>query len=114
MEQLTSQLKQESLSRLISSRARLILALVIIASFLDVVDFSIVNIALPAIRTDLSVTIAESQWIVGAYGLTLAGFLMFSGRAGDVYGQKKLFIAGIVIFTVSSLTAGFAPSLLVL
>jgi EmrB/QacA subfamily drug resistance transporter len=114
MEQLASQLKQESLSRLISSRARLILALIIIASFLDVVDFSIVNIALPAIRSDLSVTIPQSQWIVGAYGLTLAGFLMLSGRAGDVYGQKKLFIAGIVTFTVSSLTAGFAPSLLVL
>src|SRR5215472_12986884 len=114
MEQLATQLKQESPSRLFSSRARLILALIIIASFLDVVDFSIVNIALPAIRTDLSVSIPESQWVVGAYGLTLAGFLMLSGRAGDIYGQKKLFIAGIVTFTVSSLTAGFAPSLVIL
>lgn len=114
MEQLTLQTEQKAQSRLIASRARLILALIIIASFLDVVDFSIVNIALPAIRINLSVGIAESQWIVGAYGLTLAGFLMLSGRAGDVYGQKRLFLGGIIVFTVSSLTAGFAPNFIIL
>ncbi len=90
------------------------MALVIIAGFLDVVDFSIVNVALPAIRTNFLVSLAESQWIIGAYGLTMAGFLMLSGRAGDIYGQKRLFIIGIVVFTLSSLTAGFAPSLFVL
>ena len=66
----------------------LVFALVIMAAFLDVIDFSIVQIALPSIRTQFLVTLADSQWIVGAYGITMAGFLMLSGRLGDVYGQK--------------------------
>jgi MFS family permease len=90
------------------------LALIIIAGFLDVIDFSIVQVALPTIRTELKVSLTESQWIVGAYGLTLAGFLMFSGRAGDVYSQKKLFVLGIVMFTAAPLTGGLSPSLLTL
>ncbi len=94
--------------------ARLILALIIAAGFLDVVDFSIVQVALPTIRTELAISFAESQWVIGAYGLTLAGFLMLSGRAGDVYGQKKLFIFGIVLFTASSFIGGIAPSFLLL
>jgi EmrB/QacA subfamily drug resistance transporter len=84
------------------------------ASFLDIIDFSIVQVALPTIRTQFLVTLADSQWIVGAYGLTLAGFLMLMGRAGDVYGQKKIFIGGIVLFTIASFAGGLAPSLLVL
>src|SRR5881397_2686724 len=91
---------------------RLIFALVIVAVFLDVVDFSIVQIALPSIRTEFQSSIPESQWIIGAYGITMAGFLLLSGRAGDVYGQKKLFIIGIVLFTIASMVGGFAPSLL--
>src|SRR2546422_10480240 len=64
------------------------------------------------IRREFMAPLAESQWVTGVYGLTLAGFLMVSGRAGDVYGQKRLFLTGIVLFTVSSLSAGLAPSLL--
>jgi len=60
------------------------------------------------------VSLADSQWIVGAYGITMAGFLLLSGRAGDIYGQKKLFISGIVLFTIASMTGGFATSLLFL
>src|SRR2546427_6401762 len=93
---------------------RLIFALIIMASFLDIIDFSIVQVALPTIRTQFLATLADSQWIVGAYGLTLAGFLMLMGRAGDVYGQKKIFIGGIVLFTIASFAGGLAPSLLVL
>src|SRR5213595_1875889 len=96
------------------SRVRLVFALVIAAVFLDVIDFSIVQVALPSIRTEFLVSLAESQWIVGVYGITMAGFLMLSGRAGDVYGQKKLFVFGVVLFTVASLTGGLAPSLLAL
>jgi len=84
------------------------------ASFLDIIDFSIVQVALPTIRTQFLATLADSQWIIGAYGLTLAGFLMLMGRAGDVYGQKKIFTAGIVLFTIASMAGGLAPSLLVL
>ena len=93
---------------------QLIFALIIMASFLDIIDFSIVQVALPTIRTQFLATLADSQWIVGAYGLTLAGFLMLMGRAGDVYGQKKIFIGGIVLFTIASFAGGLAPSLLVL
>src|SRR3989440_2271204 len=93
---------------------RLIFALIIMASFLDIIDFSIVQVALPTIRTQFLATYADLQWVIGAYGLTLAGFLMLMGRAGDVYGQKKIFIAGIVLFTIASMAGGLAPSLLVL
>ncbi len=97
-----------------TQHVRLIFALIIMASFLDIIDFSIVQVALPTIRTQFLATLADSQWIIGAYGLTLAGFLMLMGRAGDVYGQKKIFIAGIVLFTIASMAGGLAPSLLVL
>ncbi len=112
MEQVTIQ-NREQLG-LLASHTQLTFLLILIASFLDIVDFSIVQLALPTIRTELVVSVAESQWVIGAYGLTLAGFLLLSGRAGDVYGQKRLFITGILVFTLSSLSAGFAPSLLIL
>src|SRR5437899_12992575 len=96
----------------LAAHARLILAVIIAAAFLDVVVFSVVQVALPTIQREFLAPLAESQWVTGVYGLTLAGFLMVSGRAGDVYGQKRLFLFGIVLFTVSSLSAGLAPSLL--
>src|SRR5256712_5212549 len=115
MEQLVIEKSEDSLAQaasLVKTRTRLILALIITAGFLDVIDFSIVQVALPTIQTELVVSLAESQWIIGAYGLTLAGFLLLSGRAGDIYGQKKLFVSGIILFTVASFTGGLAPSLL--
>src|SRR5207245_10011421 len=84
---------------LVKNRTRLILALIITAGFLDVIDFSIVQVALPTIQTELVVSLAEIQWIIGAYGLTLAGFLLTSGRAGDIYGQTQLFVFGHILFT---------------
>ncbi len=109
MQQVTIRESEEARPRvyaLSKSRTRLILGLIIAAGFLDVIDFSIVQVALPTIQTELVVSLAESQWIIGAYGLTLAGFLLLSGRAGDIYGQKKLFVSGIVLFTVASFTGG--------
>ena len=112
-QQAADELHAESQARgAVVSHARLILAVVIAAAFLDVVDFSVVQVALPTIQREFLAPLAESQWVTGVYGLTLAGFLMVSGRAGDVYGQKRLFLFGIVLFTVSSLSAGLAPSLL--
>src|ERR1700758_612067 len=84
------------------------------ASFLDIIDFSIVQVALPTIQTQFLATYADLQWVIGAYGLTLAGFLLLMGRAGDVYGQKKIFVSGLVVFTIASLSGGLAPNLLVL
>lgn len=91
---------------------RLIFFLVIIAYFMDIIDASIVTVALPSIRVEFGASIADSQWIYGAYAITLAGFLLLMGRAGDIYGQKKVFVAGLVIFTIASFTGGVAPSLL--
>src|SRR5256712_7011125 len=96
----------------LAAHARLILAVIIAAAFLDVVDFSVVQVALPTIQREFLAPLAERQWVTGVYGLTWAGFLMVSGRAGDVYGQKRMFLVGIVLFTIASLTAGLAPSLL--
>jgi EmrB/QacA subfamily drug resistance transporter len=102
------------ISALTKTRTRLILVLIIAAGFLDVIDFSIVQVALPTIRTELMISLAESQWIIGAYGLTLAGFLLLSGRAGDIYGHKKLFVFGVALFTITSFTGGISPSLITL
>jgi MFS family permease len=96
------------------SHATIVFGLVITAVFLDIVDFSIIQVALPTIRNQFLVSLADSQWLIGAYGITMAGFLMLSGRAGDIYGQKKFFIVGVVLFTIASLTGGLAPSFLFL
>ncbi len=107
-----SSLIQETASPL--TRVRLVFALVIVAYFLDVIDFSIVQVALPSIQTQFGASLADLQWIISAYALTLAGFLLLMGRTGDIYGQKRIFVAGLVIFTVASLSGGLAPSLLTL
>ncbi len=91
---------------------RLIFLLVISAYFLDIIDASIVTVALPSIQRQFVASLADSQWIYGAYAITLAGFLMLMGRAGDVFGQKKIFVAGLGIFTAASFLGGLAPSLL--
>jgi len=91
---------------------RLVFVLIAVAYFLDVIDASIVQVALPSIQREWTVSNADLQWVYGAYALTIAGFLMLMGRAGDVYGQKRIFVVGLVIFTIASFTGGLAPSLL--
>jgi EmrB/QacA subfamily drug resistance transporter len=76
-----------------------------------VLDYTIVTVALPSIVRELGVTLSLVQWVVTVYGLTLAGFLLLSGRAGDAYGHKRLFIAGLVVFSLASLASGLAPSI---
>src|SRR5215469_15576534 len=93
-----------------SSQRSLVLALIILAQFMTVLDFTIVQVALPSIGREFGVSVNGLQWIVTAYGLTLAGFLMLSGRVGDMYGRKKLFIIGVLVFSLASLTGGIAPS----
>jgi MFS family permease len=90
------------------------LGLLVMAQFVIVLDFSIVQIALPTMRTELGISLADSQWIVSAYGLTFAGLLLLSGRMSDLYGRRRLFSIGLVIFALSSLAGGLAPSELVL
>jgi MFS family permease len=80
-----------------------VLVLVCFAQFMVVLDATIVNVALPSIQTDLGLSEANLQWIVNAYTLVFGGFLLLGGRAGDLIGRKRLFLGGIVVFTVASL-----------
>ena len=86
------------------------MTLLVLAQFMVIIDFMIVQVALPSIGKEFSVSINALQWTVTAYGLTLAGFLMLSGRLGDIYGHKKLFIIGVMLFSLASLMGGLAPS----
>jgi len=91
-------------------RLGLTLGLLVSAQFAVVVDYSIVQIALPTIRLSLGFSLSDLQWIVSAYGLTFAGFLLLSGRLSDIYGRKRFFILGLTVFTISSLFAGLSNS----
>jgi EmrB/QacA subfamily drug resistance transporter len=80
------------------------------AQFMVVLDFSIVNIALPSMQKDLGLSTQNLQWIISAYSLTFGGFLLLGGRMGDLYGRRKLFMVGLFLFSVSSLAGGLAIS----
>jgi EmrB/QacA subfamily drug resistance transporter len=88
----------------------LILVLLALAQFMVVLDSSVVNVALPSIQHAFHMTSTNLQWIVTAYTLTFGGFLLLGGRASDLYGRKKMFMAGVILFGVASLADGFAPS----
>ncbi|WP_109488664.1 MFS transporter [Occallatibacter savannae] len=86
------------------------LAVVLTGAFLAALDFFIVNVSIPAIRTSLKATFAEVQLIIASYGLTYAVLLISGGRLGDIYGRRKMFVWGVVSFTAASLLCGVAPS----
>ncbi len=86
----------------------LVLVLVCLAQFMVVLDATIVNVALPTIQQDLDMTDTNLQWIVNAYTLFFGGFLLLGGRAGDLAGRKKIFLAGVVLFTSASLLCALA------
>src|SRR5882757_1808857 len=73
-----------------------------------VLDTTIVNVALPSIRTDLKFSAASLAWVVNAYMLTFGGFLLLGGRLGDLFGHRRLFLVGITLFTLASLVCGVA------
>jgi EmrB/QacA subfamily drug resistance transporter len=81
-----------------------------LADLMIVLDSTIVNVALPSIRTDLGFSEASLAWVVNAYLLTFGGFLLLAGRLGDLYGQKRVFLFGIAEFTVASLLCGVSNS----
>lgn len=86
------------------------LAIVMAAAFMDLVDVTIVNIAIPAIQEDIGATVSQIQWIVAGYALAFAVGLITGGRLGDIYGRKRLFLAGIAGFTIASALCGIAQS----
>jgi EmrB/QacA subfamily drug resistance transporter len=88
-----------------------ILIAVSIGMFMALLDVTIVNIAMPAIITDLRTTVSHASWVLNAYSLVLAVAFLSMGRLGDRYGQKRVFLFGLVTFTVFSLACGFAPTI---
>lgn len=89
-------------------RGRLTLMLLGAVAFLDFVDASIVNVALPSIRRDLHMSVQSLQWIPSAYLLTYGGFMLLGGRAADLIGRRRVLVTGTVVFAVSSFAAGLA------
>ena len=85
-----------------------VLAICCAAQFMVVLDIAIVNVALPQMRASLGLSVAGEQWVVNSYALTFAGFLMLGGRAGDLFGRRRIFIIGLTVFTACSLLGGLA------
>ena len=90
------------------------LALVCVAMFMTILDVSIVNVALPSIKTALHVAEKDLQWVVTAYAIAFGGFLLLGGRAGDLLGRRRMFMIGIAVFAAASLACGFSNSIGVL
>jgi EmrB/QacA subfamily drug resistance transporter len=90
------------------------LVLCCLAQFMVVLDVSIVNVALPSISADLGFTSASLAWVVNAYTLTFAGFLLLGGRAADLLGRREVFVGGLILFAVASFAGGLAQSELTL
>src|SRR5437899_4100206 len=92
------------------NRRWIALAVVVAAQFMVVLDVAIVNVALPSIKTDLHFTQESLQWVVTAYAILFGGVLLLGGRMADLLGRRRLFMAGLALFTVSSLLDGLAWS----
>ncbi len=90
------------------------LAVCLVAGFMTLLDVSIVNVALPSIRSGVGASTSDLQWIVSGYALSFGLVLVPSGRLGDQRGRRTMFIAGVALFTLSSLAAGLAPTAAVL
>lgn len=88
----------------------LILALACAGQFMVVLDVSIVNVALPSIQRNLGYDAIGLQWVVNAYVLTFAGFLLLGGRAADLFGRRRVYVLGVALFTLASLVGGLAPN----
>src|SRR5215210_8206000 len=97
---------------MVASTGRKWLALALLASvqFMVVLDIAVVNVALPSIQIDLGFSQENLQWVISAYALFFGGFLLLGGRAADLLGRRRIFLAGLVVFTIASLLAGLAWS----
>ena len=97
-------------SFLATGRGKAILAVLCLATFLDVMDGAIVNVAMPTIRTHLGFSVQNLQWVLSGYMVTYGGFLLLGGRAGDLIGRRRLLVAGTALFAAASLACGLADS----
>src|SRR3954470_12767048 len=81
-----------------------------VAQFMVILDVSVVNVALPSIRESLDFSGAGLQWVVNAYAIAFAGFLLLGGRMADLLGRRRVFIGGLLLFSLASLVGGLASS----
>ena len=97
------------------SSLRWVTAAAIVGQLMVIFDIAVVNVAIPSIRAGLDFSAPATQWVASGYLLTFAGFLLAGGRAADLYGRRRMFALGLLLFTVASLGAGLAatPPLLV-
>src|SRR5712691_11366473 len=104
--------KRKDSTLMVATERRKWLALVLLSAvqFMVVLDIAIVNVALPSIKIDLGFSQENLQWVISAYALFFGGFLLLGGRAADLLGRRRLFLAGLVLFTLASLLAGLAWS----
>jgi len=93
-----------------ASNPWLVLAIVCLAQFMVVLDSTVVNVALPTLQTELGFSSSSLPWVINAYTLMFGGFLLLGGRAADLFGRRRLFLAGVIAFTAASLLDGLAPS----
>lgn len=91
-------------------RQSILLGVCCVAQFMVILDLSIVNVALPSIQAGLRFSSADLQWVVDAYAIMFAGFLMLAGRAGDLFGQRRTFSLALLVFAAASLGGGLAPT----
>jgi EmrB/QacA subfamily drug resistance transporter len=91
------------------SAAPWVLAATILGSSLAFIDSSVVNLALPALQAELGATVIEAQWVVEAYALVLAALILLGGSLGDIYGRRRIYGAGVVLFAAASIWCGLAP-----
>src|SRR5204862_5879462 len=87
-----------------------ILAATILGSSLAFIDGSVVNLALPALQASLNATVIDVQWVVEAYALLLAALMLVGGSLGDIYGRKRIYATGVVLFAAASTWCGLAPN----
>ena len=92
------------------NRKWLTLAAVSFGLFMIMLDNTVVNVALPSIQRDLGADLSELEWIVTGYALTFASLMLVGGKVADAYGRRKIFVLGIVVFTIASLMCGLASS----
>src|SRR6202521_4072094 len=92
------------------ARSRWTLVATILGSSLTFIDATVVNVALPALQADLHATITDVQWVIEAYALFLGALILVGGSMGDQFGRKRVFLSGVISFTVASILCGIATS----
>ena len=92
-------------------QAAWVLTATILASSMAFIDSTVVNVALPALQQSLGASVLGVQWVVEAYGLTLAALILVGGSLGDMFGRRRMFVLGVIVFAAASAYCGFAPNL---